>query len=131
MTGRSNGGGAPSTAVGAEGGGGTHIARIFADDQPRNPAGGSTVEATETFPSVTLWEKFDEACKEAEPIRDLLIEEAKRERDLVVKSNPWRVHSRERINAMAEDRCDRKVKAAEAMSRCWSRRPAGRDCAGP
>jgi hypothetical protein len=92
------------------------VARISTDDQPRNPAGGSSVEAAETFPGVTLWEKFDEACKEAEPIRDLLIEETKRERDLVVKSDPnWRVHSRERINAMAEARCDRKVKAAEAM----------------
>jgi hypothetical protein len=74
------------------------------------------MEAIETFPGVTLWEKFDEDCRKAEAIRDPLIEEAKRERDLVVKSDPnWKVHSRERINAMAEARCDRKVKMAEEM----------------
>jgi hypothetical protein len=38
------------------------------------------VEATETFPGVTLWEKFDEDCREAEAIREPLVEAAKRER---------------------------------------------------
>jgi hypothetical protein len=73
------------------------------------------VEAvTEAFPGVTLWETFDQNCKLAEAVRDRAVEDATRERDLVVKSDPnWKVHSRERINAMAEVRCDRKVKAAQ------------------
>jgi putative heme iron utilization protein len=72
------------------------------------------VEAKESFPGVSLWQDFDKACQLAEAARDLLVEAAKRERDMVVKSDPnWKVHSRERINAAAEARCAEKIKAAE------------------
>ena len=68
----------------------------------------------EAFPGVTLWEGFDENCKAAEAARDFAIQEAKRERDQVVKADPgWRVHSRHRINAAAAARCEQKVKAAQ------------------
>ena len=68
----------------------------------------------EAFPSVSLWETFDENCKAAEAARDLAVQEAKRERDQVVKADPgWKVHSRHRINAAAAARCERKVKAAQ------------------
>jgi hypothetical protein len=68
---------------------------------------------TETFPGVTLWEKFDDDCEKAEAARDLAVKEAERERDRVVKAPCWKVHSRERIDGAAKARCERKVKAAE------------------
>jgi hypothetical protein len=74
------------------------------------------VEAKEVFPGVTLWETFDTDCANAEAVRDRAMREATVERDGLLKWLPgWNVHSRERINAMAEARCDQKVKAAEAM----------------
>jgi hypothetical protein len=68
---------------------------------------------TEVFPDVTLWETFDEDCKQAEAVRDCSVEDATRERDRVVRSDPnWKVHSRDRINASAEARRARKVNEA-------------------
>jgi hypothetical protein len=61
-----------------------------------------------------LWEAFDENCKAAEAARDSAVQEAKRERDQVVKADPgWNVHSRQRINAAAAARCEQKVGAAQ------------------
>ena len=72
------------------------------------------VEAIETFPGVTLWEKFDDDCKRAEAARDEAVEDSVRERDRVVNSDPgWKLHSRDRINALAKARYDRKVKEAQ------------------
>lgn len=71
-------------------------------------------EVTEAFPGVILWENFDKACQAAEEARAHRVEAAEKERNRVVQSDPnWMVHSRERINATAEARYARKVKAAE------------------
>jgi hypothetical protein len=44
------------------------------------------VDAIEAFPGVTLWEKFENTCKQAEAVRDRAVDDATRERDQV--TNP-------------------------------------------
>ena len=94
-----------------------HIARTSADCRGlglTHGLGESRVAVIEAFPGVRLWETFDENCKAAEAARDLAVQEAKRERDQVVKADPgWKVHSRHRINAAAAARCEQKVRAAQ------------------
>ena len=50
------------------------------------------MEVTETFPGVSQWQKFGEACEKAEGYRDLALEEAERKLDKLVNSIPgWTV----------------------------------------
>ena len=44
------------------------------------------MDAIEAFPGVTLWQKFDNTCKQAEAVRERAEAEAIRERDQVTNS---------------------------------------------
>jgi hypothetical protein len=72
------------------------------------------VEAIEAFPGVQLWETFDEACAEAEAVRERVLEEAAKERDRIVNALcSWNVHAPNRIKAAAYARWEVKTKAAK------------------
>jgi hypothetical protein len=72
------------------------------------------VEPTEAFPGVPLWEKFADACKFAEAVRNRALEQATRERDQVINRLPvWKCSSPDRVRAAAIARYKEKVTAAQ------------------
>ena len=74
------------------------------------------MEVTETFPGVSQWQKFGEACEKAEGYRDLALEEAERKLDKLVNSIPgWTVCAPHRIKAAAEARYEASVQTANAQ----------------
>jgi hypothetical protein len=72
------------------------------------------VDAIEAFPGVTLWQKFDNTCKQAEAVRDRAVEDAIRERDQI--TNPtvapaWTAS--DRVQRAANARYEAKVTMAQ------------------
>jgi hypothetical protein len=71
------------------------------------------VEVTEAFPGVSQWQKFGEACEQAEEHRDLAVEEAKRKLQKLLNSIPgWTVCAPHRIKTAAKARYEASVKTA-------------------
>jgi hypothetical protein len=70
---------------------------------------------TEAFLDLTLWEKFDAACGEAEAARSRAVKLAIAERDQVVSHIPvWNLSAPDRIRATALARYDEKIQAAQS-----------------
>jgi F0F1-type ATP synthase membrane subunit b/b' len=70
------------------------------------------VAVTQDVPG--LCERFEEACEVAEAARVKAVEKATRERDYLVSSiSRGRVEPSERLKAVLEARCERKVEAAQ------------------
>jgi hypothetical protein len=72
------------------------------------------VDAIGAFPGVTLWEKFDNTCKQAEAVRDRAVDDATRERDQVtnpVVAAAWTAS--DRVQRAANARYEAKVTTAQ------------------